>query len=140
MEPGLAEVLLEGDDVVLWAYGAMVEQALAAAAELQKRGARVGVVDARFCKPLDEDLLARHAQQYRHVVTIEEHQRAAGFGSAVLEAHSRIPGARARVRVLGIGDGFVEHMTTREEQLAKSGIDADGIARVVQQCLRPSLI
>ncbi|HVS18431.1 MAG TPA: 1-deoxy-D-xylulose-5-phosphate synthase, partial [Planctomycetota bacterium] len=91
MEPGKAEVLLEGDDaeVVVWALGPLVGEALVAAERLAADGVRVGVVDARFAKPLDEDLLARHAQRFRWIVTLEEHQRAGGFGSAVLEALTR---------------------------------------------------
>ncbi|MDP6540774.1 MAG: 1-deoxy-D-xylulose-5-phosphate synthase [Planctomycetota bacterium] len=132
MEPGTAEVLSEGRDVVLWAYGALVGEAQAAAELLRTAGIEVGVVDARFAKPIDTELLARHARDHRHIVTVEEHQRSGGFGSAVLEAHHRLPNPRARVRILGVGDRFVPHMTSRTEQLAASGIDAAGIARVVR--------
>ncbi|MCA8980989.1 MAG: 1-deoxy-D-xylulose-5-phosphate synthase, partial [Planctomycetes bacterium] len=101
MAPGKAEVLCEGERVVVWAYGPLVGQALAAAEKLRADGIEVGVVDARFAKPLDEELLARHAQDYRWIVTLEEHQRSGGFGSAVLESISRLPQTNARVRVLG---------------------------------------
>lgn len=142
MVPGKAEVLLDGEPggVCIWAYGALVNQALEAADQLAQRGVSVGLVDARFCKPLDEELLAKHSQTFRHLVTVEEHQRAGGFGSAVLEAHSRLPNARARVRVMAIGDRYVEHMTTREEQLAAAGIDAASIRSSVEQLLRASLV
>ena len=69
------------------------------------------------------------------IVTLEEHQRAGGFGSAVLEAASRLPNAPRAVRVLGVPDRFVEHMTTREEQLADAGLDADGLERTVRTLL-----
>jgi 1-deoxy-D-xylulose-5-phosphate synthase len=138
MVPGKAEILLEGDEIVLWAYGALVRQALEAAERLGRRGARVGVVDARFAKPLDLELLARQAQTARWIVTIEEHQRAGGFGSAVLEALNTLPHASARVRVLAIPDRFVDHKTTREEQLAELGLDADGIERTVRALLAPA--
>ncbi|MFO1010004.1 MAG: 1-deoxy-D-xylulose-5-phosphate synthase [Planctomycetota bacterium] len=140
MAPGKAEVLVEGEGVVLWAYGALVTQALEAAERLARRGVRVGVVDARFAKPLDVELLARHAQNYRWIVTIEEHQRAGGFGSAVLEALNPLANATARVRVLAIPDRYVDHKTTREEQLAELGLDADGIERAVQVLFTPSLV
>jgi 1-deoxy-D-xylulose-5-phosphate synthase len=100
----------------------------------------VTLVDARFAKPLDEELLARHAASFRWLVTLEEHQRAGGFGAAVLEAASRLPGARAQVKVLGVPDRFVEHMTTREEQLAVTGLDADGVERFVRNLVAPSLV
>jgi 1-deoxy-D-xylulose-5-phosphate synthase len=135
MVPGRAEVLREGGELVLWAYGALVGEAQAAAERLRGEGFEVGVVDARFAKPLDRELLARHARDYRHIVTIEEHQRSGGFGSAVLEAHNRLPSPRARVRLVGLGDHFVPHMTSRAAQLAQAGLDAAGIARTARALL-----
>ena len=98
------------------------------------------MVDARFAKPLDEELLARCAQRYRHSVTVEEHQRMGGFGSAVLEAWSRLPERRARVRVLGIPDRYQDHRTSRAEQLAAIGLDAAGIERVLAQLASTELV
>ncbi len=140
MVPGKAEVLLEGDAVAIWAYGALVNQALEAAERLHRRGIEVGVVDARFAKPLDLELLSRHAQTAKWIVTVEEHQRAGGFGSAVLEALNSMPNATARVRVLAVPDRFVDHKTTREEQLAEVGLDADGIERTVRMLLAPTRV
>lgn len=132
MTPGKAEVLTEGERVVVWAYGPLVGQALLAAERLRAEGIEIGVVDARFAKPLDEELLARHAQDYRWIVTLEEHQRAGGFGSAVLESLSRLPQSNARVRVLGIPDRFVTHMSSRGEQLSLLGLDAAGVEQTVR--------
>lgn len=140
LEPGTAEVLAEGDEVCLWGFGAILTQVLEAADQLAARGVQVGVVDARFAKPLDADLLAQHAKRYRQIITIEEHQRAGGFGSAVLEALSRTPNAVARVRCLAIGDHYIDHMTTREEQLAETGLDAASIERAVVHAVRASLV
>jgi 1-deoxy-D-xylulose-5-phosphate synthase len=140
MKPGKAEVLCEGEQVVVWAYGALVNQALEAADRLKKRGIEIGVVDARFAKPLDVELLGRHAQSYRWIVTLEEHQRAGGFGSAVLEALNQLPNATARVKILAVPDRFIDHKTTREEQLADVGLDADGVERSVRHALQPTLI
>jgi 1-deoxy-D-xylulose-5-phosphate synthase len=140
MHPGKAEVLFDEGSIVIWAFGALVNQALEAAERLQRRGIKVGVVDARFAKPLDVELLARHAQSHRWIVTLEEHQRAGGFGSAVLEALNQLPNATARVKVLAIPDRFVDHKTTREEQLAELGLDADGIERSVRNLLQPVLV
>jgi len=135
MEPGRAEVLSEGERLVVWGYGAMVTKALEAAERLRRGGIEIGVVDARFAKPLDEELLARHAREFHFILTVEEHQRSGGFGSALLEAASRLPSPRARVRVLGVPDRFVPHMTSREEQLAGLGLDADGIVHAVKSWL-----
>jgi len=142
MKPGKAEMLLEGDDggVCLWGFGAILTEVLGAAERLARRGVHVTVVDARYAKPLDEELLAQCDRRYKHVVTVEEHQRAGGFGSAVLEAWSRLPERRARVRLLGIPDRYQEHRTTREEQLAAVGLDAAGIERTVAQLLSVELV
>jgi len=139
MSPGRAEVLVEGDSVVVWAYGALVNQALEASDRFARRGIQIGVVDARFAKPLDVELLSRHAQSARWIVTLEEHQRAGGFGSAVLEALNALPATPARVKVLALPDRFIDHKTTREEQLSDAGLDADGVERAVRSLLQPSL-
>jgi 1-deoxy-D-xylulose-5-phosphate synthase len=138
MMPGKAETLVpleDGARVVIWAYGALVRQALEASDAFRRDGVRVAVVDARFAKPLDLELLGRHAQSARWIVTLEEHQRAGGFGSAVLEALNSMPNATARVRVLAVPDRFVDHKTTREEQLAELGLDTEGIERTVRTLL-----
>ena len=138
MEIGKAEVLLEGESVVIWAFGALVGQALEAAERLAQDDIHVGVVDARFAKPLDVELLRQHLAGYRHIVTLEEHQRAGGFGSAVLETVQGLPQPKAgaaRVRVLAIPDRFVDHGTTREEQLAWLGLDAEGVQKTVRTLL-----
>lgn len=142
--PGTAEVLREGPQggVVIWALGHLVGPALEAADALAADGLSVGVVDARFVKPLDEELLARHLRHYGHVLTLEAHQRMGGFGSAVLEAASRQPEGEglARVRIVGIQDRYLDHMTTPEEQLAQCGLDRAGIERQVRGILSGSRV
>ncbi len=101
------------------------------------------MVDARFAKPLDEELLGQQMRQYRQIFTLEEHQRAGGFGSAVLEAASRIPKdnvARARIKILGIPDRFIVHMSSRDEQLACLGLDAAGVEKSVVALRRANLV
>ena len=117
-----------------------MRQASLAADALARRGIRIGVVDARFAKPIDEELFGIHLRSYRHVVAVEEHQRAGGFGSALLEIASRLPDGKARVKVLGVPDRFVEHMSSRDEQLVAAGLDADGIEKSVVAVLRASLV
>ena len=135
MTPGKAEVLLEGGEVVVWAFGALVNQALEAAERLERQGIRIGVVDARFAKPIDVELLGRHAASYRTIITLEEHQKAGGFGSAVLEALNTLPVANARVKILAIPDRYIDHKTSRAEQLAECSLDAAGVERTVLQLL-----
>ena len=135
MAAGKAEVLVEGERACLWAYGAMVETALGVAEALRAQGDEVGVVDARFAKPLDEELLGQHLARYKQIFTLEDHQRAGGFGSALLEAANRLPQSGARLRILGIPDRFVEHESSREAQLASVGLDVPGVLRVVRSTM-----
>ena len=130
---GRGELLRAGGDVALAAIGKTVPAACAAAEALAERGVSAAVVDARYAKPLDADLLAAVAGRCGLVVTVEDHVRAGGFGSAVLEALAeRAPEARA-LR-LGIGDAFVEHGDPGEQWRA-AGIDADSIVRAVERAL-----
>jgi len=143
LKPGTAEVLIEGTETVVWASGALVRQAREGVDALRRRGADIGLVDARFVKPLDEELLGQDLRRARTLVVVEEHQRAGGFGSAVLEAAARVPETgkrRARIRALGIPDRYVDHMSTRDEQLASVGLDARGIERSLLGILRASLV
>ena len=140
LQPGKAEVLCEGERLVIWAYGSLVETAMQVAEKLRARGLEIGVVDARFAKPLDEELLAQHAKRYKHILTLEDHQRMGGFGSAVLEAHARLPQSSSRVRVMGIPDRYVEHRSSREEQLAALGLDVAGVEHVVHGLLVSSRV
>jgi 1-deoxy-D-xylulose-5-phosphate synthase len=138
MQPGKAEVLVEGGSIMLWVSGALVRQARIAVEKLRQAGVDVGLVDARFIKPLDEELLSRHLHSVQHVIVVEEHQRAGGFGSAVLEAGSRLPDVKARIRILGIPDRYIDHMTTRDEQLSVAGIDAAAIEKACLSVTRTS--
>ena len=107
---GKAEVLREGKDVVLWAIGSMVQSALQAAEVLAQQGISAGVVNMRFAKPLDKELLVEHAAKYGKIVTLEEGVLAGGVGSAVLESLNEAKLlAKCRVLTLGIPDEFVLH-------------------------------
>lgn len=109
LEIGKGEVLREGTDISLVAYGHMVYPAMEVAQMLEKDGVSVGVINARFVKPLDADLITRYARASRCVVTLEEHSVQGGFGSAVLEAlHENILHPVA-VKCIGVGDRVVEH-------------------------------
>ncbi|QJA05548.1 1-deoxy-D-xylulose-5-phosphate synthase [Thermosulfurimonas marina] len=105
---GKAEVLREGRDLALLAIGNMVHPALAAAEILEKEGLSVTVVNARFVKPLDAELICDLASQTGRVLTVEENTLLGGFGSAVAEclADHRVS---ARLKRLGLPDRFIEH-------------------------------
>jgi 1-deoxy-D-xylulose-5-phosphate synthase len=110
---GTGEVLKEGERVALVGYGYGVRVALDAAALLEEHDLTVTVADARFAKPLDEELMERLAAEHDLLVTIEENVLAGGFGSGVLEhledAFADAPGERARVMRVGLPDRYVTH-------------------------------
>ncbi len=107
---GKAEVLQEGNDVLILAVGRPVQDALKACALLKKEGLKATLVNGRFVKPLDADLICSLAERIGAVVTVEENVLQGGFGSAVLEALSdRDILHRCRVTRIGIPDVFVEH-------------------------------
>src|SRR5512133_923334 len=126
----LARPVAGKPDVCVVAIGSTVRAAVAAAEALAAEGIDVSVVDARFVKPLDEELVAAEAARARRVVTVEEGCLPGGFGSAVLEALERrgLVAARLKRRRLGLPDAFVTH-GDQAKQRAELGIDEDGIAR-----------
>src|SRR5439155_13323297 len=114
--------------------GSLFPACVAAAQRLKAEGLHVGVVNARFCKPLDKDVILKAVEQLPVVVTVEEGILDGGFGSAVLEA-ANVAGLDSRNVVrLGIPDRFVEH-AERTELLAALGLDAAGLAASVRQAL-----
>ena len=125
IELGRAEVLREGEEVALVGYGVMSETALEAAGLLAAAGLHPTVVNARFARPLDRELIGRLLRDHRLVVTIEEGALHGGFGSAVLEVAAG-DDALARLRCLGVPDRFIAH-GTRSELLTELGLTAAGV-------------
>jgi 1-deoxy-D-xylulose-5-phosphate synthase len=128
IELGRAEVLRQGNDGCLVAYGSMVYPALDAADLLARKGLSLEVVNARFAKPVDIRLLAEVAQRHDRVFTLEEHAVHLGFGSLVLTALAEAGPIHARVIPIGVPDEFIEH-GQRGEILRDLGLDAAGIVR-----------
>ncbi|MCK9375025.1 MAG: 1-deoxy-D-xylulose-5-phosphate synthase [Syntrophobacterales bacterium] len=125
---GKAEVLREGEDLLILALGASVYPALEAAQELDKQGYSATVVNARFVKPLDEQLILTLAAKHGRVLTVEENVVAGGFGSAVLELLADQGLFGVTVKRLGIGDCFVEH-GAQDILRKKYELDAAGILK-----------
>jgi len=98
---GKSELLKEGEDLLL-AYGSMVYPALAAAKELEKDGIRLAVVDAKFAKPLDEEMIFRFANSGRTIITVEEGVVPGGFGGAVRELLDKMQKFDIRFKAIGI--------------------------------------
>jgi 1-deoxy-D-xylulose-5-phosphate synthase len=132
IELGKSEILRRGNDGAIVAIGAMLQQALSAADLLQREGIQVSVVNGRFIKPLDIDLLGRLFDESRFIVTVEEGALAGGFGSAVLEAACQHGWDTRILRTLGLPDRFIEH-GDRNELLQELGLDPSGIARTCRQ-------
>lgn len=117
---GRGEVVREGTDITIVAIGSRVITAENAAALLASRGVSATVINARFVKPLDEDLIAHWAQRTGAVVTIEEAQAMGGFGSAVLEMLTA-RGIQVPTEILGIPDRFFDH-GSQESLRSQAGI------------------
>jgi 1-deoxy-D-xylulose-5-phosphate synthase len=129
VELGQAEILEWETDGMLIACGATVGSSLRAADRLREQyGLRVGVINARFVKPLDRVTIGKAIEECNFVLTVEEGSLAGGFGSAVLEAANDVGLPTGHVRRLGLPDRYVLH-AEREEQLAEVGLDVDGITR-----------
>jgi len=131
---GHAEVLREGSNIMIWALGPMVHEALKLAARLAAdEHLSVGVVNARFVKPLDRSLLLSHAAVVPLLVTMEDHVLAGGFGSAVLEALQE-GDCPAAVERIGWPDKFIEHGSSVEILRAAAGLaPADMYQRVLDR-------
>lgn len=120
---GKWEVLKEGTEAYILAFGKTLRYALEAAGD----DPRVGVVNARFLKPLDREML-RALSRYK-LLTVEDHQRMGGFGSAVLEALNEM-GLKPEVQILGLPDRFFEHGAIPSLH-RQAGIDAEGIRKAL---------
>ncbi len=128
LEIGKGEILREGSgDVAILAYGSMVYPAVQAAENLSKDGIEATVVNARFVKPLDTELILNLARTNRVIITVEEAYLAGGFGSAVMELLEE-KGLLDKVKVvrMGVPDRIITHGDAKL-LLAKYGLDADGI-------------
>jgi 1-deoxy-D-xylulose-5-phosphate synthase len=131
---GTSEKLTEGTDVLILAVGSMVYPSLDAAHALEKQRISTSVINARFIKPLDTELIARELKGKKLLVTVEENALRGGFGSAVLE-FLREQGSRIAICRMGIPDVFVEHGNV--DILRKNlGLTGEGIAERTATFLR----
>ena len=126
VEIGKGEILREGRDGVIIAYGAMVYPSMECADMLAEKGIDVTVVNARFAKPLDEDLIMKVAGKNQIVITVEDHTEVGGFGSAILELLVEKGINTQNVRKMGIPDRFTEQ-GSRDIILKTLNLDAEGI-------------
>jgi len=126
LEIGKAEILREGSDVAILGIGSEVSHCEKAAERLALEGLNVTVVNARFVKPLDSELIIALARSHGSIVTAEDHYLMGGFGSAVMELLEENHLNEVRVLRLGFPDKIIDH-ASQSLLLAKYGLDADGI-------------
>ena len=131
---GKGEELLKGEDAVIISVGSTVYPSVSAAGLLAKEGLSVGVVNARFVKPLDEQLVLDVFRLDVPVVIVEDNTIAGGLGSAILELASNSGINSGVIRMLGIPDAFVEH-DSPESLKDKLGLSSAGIAQTVKSLL-----
>ena len=135
LEIGRGELLAEGGDLCIIAIGSTVQPALQAAETLKGKGISAGVINARFVKPLDSELIITAARTAGRIVTVEENALQGGFGSAVLELLFDSGLQDVKVKRLGIPDRYIEQGS--QAQLRKDlGIDAEGIAAAAEAFLK----
>jgi 1-deoxy-D-xylulose-5-phosphate synthase len=123
---GKGEILFEGSDVCILAIGRMVRTAIDAATLLGERGINTSVVNMRFIKPLDVEMISWALEQHSLVAVVEENSLIGGFGSGVLEVAAELGVGTPIVRY-GLPDKFVTHGSMKR-LLADCGLDANGIA------------
>jgi 1-deoxy-D-xylulose-5-phosphate synthase len=132
---GQSEVHEWGTDAIFVAYGTLFSNCVKAAEKLRAEGLDVGVINARFCKPLDKTTLLKAVEEVPLVVTVEEGTLEGGFGSALLEAANEARLDTRNIHRLGLPDRFIEH-AERGELLADLGLSVDGLCDAVRQSVR----
>jgi 1-deoxy-D-xylulose-5-phosphate synthase len=130
LEIGKGEVVKEGSDVAIFAYGHTVDWAMQASAILEKEGVSVAVINARFAKPVDKELIAQYASSARCLITTEEHSLKGGFGSAVLEALQEEQICDVPVKCIGLEDMVLEHGSSTQQRKDLK-LDPEGMAETI---------
>jgi len=138
-ELGRAAYLRHGIDGTIVAYGAVARQALRAAETIASDGVELAVINARFAKPLDEQLFSELLADNNNtpIMIVEDHALTGGFGSAVLEFAQENHLDARQIHRLGMPDRFIAH-DSRQNQLAQVGIDRLGILGRIRQMLKLS--
>ena len=131
LELGKSEVILEGEDGVIISEGNMVSTALEVCERLEKAGRNFTLVNARFIKPLDEELLVGLSKKHKLIYTLEDNVVSGGFGSSILELLSRLR-ADVDVRIIGFDDSFIPH-GEKEELYSLKNIDSESVFNTIMK-------
>lgn len=136
IEIGKAQVLREGKDIAIIAIGSMVQPSIEAARNLEKEGVDAAVINARFIKPLDKNLILNLANKISKFITVEENSLEGGFGSAVMELFEKedLMG-KIMLKRIGLPDRFIEH-GSRKILLKECGLDTWGIVKTIKNWVR----
>jgi 1-deoxy-D-xylulose-5-phosphate synthase len=123
---GKGEVIKEGKDAVIFALGSMVKTGLEVCRTAAESGMDVALVNARFVKPIDEELIVKYAGRVKKIITLEEGVEKGGFGSAVSEVMQKYGLNRACLKIFGIPDNFIEH-GKKDALLEKCGLSSEKV-------------
>lgn len=130
LEAGKSAIVKKGEKVCILAAGSMVDTALQTAEILMQSDINIQVVSARFIKPLDEALILKVADQFDHIITLEDNSRTGGFGIRVLELLNS-KGFNKNINILGLPDEFIPH-GSRAELLKMLDLDAEALAEHIK--------
>jgi 1-deoxy-D-xylulose-5-phosphate synthase len=131
---GKGEVMRDGNDAAIFAIGNEVWPAVEAAKMVAKDGIEVAVINGRFIKPLDNELIARYCRSGARIITVEEGSLAGGFGSAIMERVQLLGIEGVKFHRIGIPDEYVHH-GAQDVLRARYDLHAEGIARRVREFL-----
>jgi 1-deoxy-D-xylulose-5-phosphate synthase len=135
LEPGKGELLREGNDVLLLPVGNRVYPALRAAEGLKKLGIEAAVINPRFIKPIDSELICHWAEKTGRVLTVEDNVRHGGFGSLVLTLFSANKLYNLKTSVLAYPDNFIEH-GPQNILWKNSGLDSPSIVSAAMELMK----
>jgi 1-deoxy-D-xylulose-5-phosphate synthase len=135
LEIGQAQIMREGQDLLILAVGRTVNESITAADQLLEKGISATVVNCRFIKPIDQELITALAAKVPRIITVEENVLHGGFGSAVLECLADAGNSDFKLKRIAVSDRFIEHGAP-DVLRRKYGLDAEGIARTAQEWLR----
>jgi 1-deoxy-D-xylulose-5-phosphate synthase len=132
------EVMREGSDAAIFAIGHEVWPSVEAAEMLAKEGINVAVINGRFIKPLDDELIAKYCRPHARIITVEEGSLAGGFGSAIMERAQELGLADVLLHRIGIPDEYVHH-GAQDVLRAQYDLHAEGIARRVREFMKSTV-
>lgn len=133
-EYGKSEMLFKGKHIALIAVGNLVEEAYEVYETLKEEGTEITLVNARFVKPLDEEMLMELAMEHEVVITLEEHVFQGGYGQAVSAFYVNKGISHLKVKNIAINDTFVEHGSVTELR-RMLGIDKDGVLETIRRIM-----